>query len=216
MDLLLPDIENFLDKTVLTYQAIEEQIINYKLVFPKYYNDTVEYKEKFPMFNISFYNYIEIYQRIPTQDEFISHWFDENKNNATLLKYTNDDDVRYGLECRIKRLYPSLVRDIHFSLLLKSKVKSGYIFYDKKMDIENDIDVGIVVNNNIYALNLFIDTDRSNSFRAKKVYRHSRFDNVNYIEYPKKRTTSTMVGSFYLYGIPELKDINEKLKQIAK
>lgn len=214
----LRNVCDFLSTISLTYIDIENQLVTYSLTFPKYKNDIVEHGAKFPMFNVAFYDYVKQYNRIPTQSEYIAHWFVINEQHPSVKMHSIDSDIRYGLECRMNRLYPSLVRDIHFALLLKSKVKGkdSIIFYDINMDLENDIDVGIIINKKCYALNLYINTDRSMAFRSKKVFRHNRFDNVQYLELPKQRTTSHMVGNFYLYGIDELKLVNQKLKDLTR
>ena len=217
MNLNISNINNFLDKIRITSDDVEGQIKGFILYCPKYRNDIVEKKEKFPIFVTSFYKLIGQINRIPNQEEFFNFYMNENANNDTIIKYKNDDDVIWGLECRIRRLYPSLVRDIHLALFLKKHIRNNncYIFYDIEMDLNNDIDVGIILNrNSIYALNLYIKTERSENFRNNKTRRHTHFDNVKYLEYPKKRITDNMIGMFYLYGMTELRDINSKLKEL--
>jgi hypothetical protein len=75
------------------------------------------------------------------------------------------------------------------------------------LDIKDGIDLLVIKDNKINAINLFTDTRRAYKGRSKKVFRHKNYENVNYLELPVQFMGSNKVGEFFLYGNRELQQI---------
>lgn len=210
----ISEFDNLLDKVTFTSKDIEEKIKTFKLNFIQYRNPDVEYKIQFPMFLTCFYDTVLKNQEILDQKGFAVAYI---KSNLEWLKKQNfSEEIKQGLIARIFRTYPSLIRDLHFSLMLKERNEYKNVLYNTKLDTIHGIDVLIECENKLFGINLYTDTKNANEFRNNKFKRHSRFDSVNYIELPVSFYGSNKCGDFYLYGIRELnlltKIIDYKLK----
>jgi hypothetical protein len=204
------DVTNILDQFPVTSDDIEKQISGYSLEFSQTRNQRVEWGMAFPMFVPPFYQFIrENNGTIPTQEEYWlfyleenEDWFNENELTAELLE---------GLKARVYRSYPSYVRDIHFAKYLQDNATDIEVMYDIQLDIEEGIDLLIVKKGIPYAVNLYTDTQRANSARKKKTFRHKNYTNVVYVELPIELDDNHKHGKFFLYGKRELDDLLTKL-----
>jgi hypothetical protein len=120
-----------------------------------------------------------------------------------------ESEILVGLKARIFRTYPSLVRDLHFSLFVKENVEDAQILYNRKLDVEEGIDLLIKRDGIFYGINLYTDTPRAHIGRKKKANRHIQFENVEYIELPVEFNGSFKCGQFFLYGEKELTQIKK-------
>lgn len=209
MKLVIGEYENFLDYSSLTSEKILSIIENYSLSFSQVRNQMVEWNIHFPMFIKPFYNYVYHYQSIPNQLDYLNYYL--TTNEQYFVEADLDHQTMLGLAARLYRTYPSLVRDIHFSTLLKERLHGVVVFYNTQLDIHNDIDTLIIANNQFYSLSLFTDTANGRKARAKKVHRHTRFSNVIYIELPVSFKGSSQCGDFFLYGNRELNLVTQQL-----
>ena len=66
-----------------------------------------------------------------------------------------------------------------------------------------------------FAINLFTKTKRAFQGRSKKVNRHTKFDNVEYVELPVEFKGSYECGVFFLYRKKEYKELLNILTQKA-
>lgn len=196
---------NLLDLIKLTHNEIQEQIAEYKLTFPKIRNYKVEWEIRFPSFVRAFYGYIYKIGRIPTQEKFYNFYIELNK--SFFIKNTFSDDMLLALKARLYRMYPSLVRDIHFNLYLKENLQDYLVIYNINLDMENDIDILIKREDICWALSLFTNTRRGKSGRKVKEKRHQLFNNIRYYEVPIDLSSCKTLGDFMLYGENEYKKI---------
>ncbi len=115
----------------LMSKEIERQIEKYKLTFLEIRDPDIEWKLKLPMFVDSFLKLIEENHKVPSQDDFVKNYFDTNQ--VFLSGITKIPRLKAGLEARIRRTYPSLVRDLHLEALLG---ESGLeVTYDRDTDV---------------------------------------------------------------------------------
>lgn len=208
-NLEIADFPNLLDHLNLTSTELSEIIQNYTLTFSQIRNEKVEWGTKFPMFLTPFYKYVYLNNKLLTQNEFYEYYLSENQTFFSDKNF--DSEIIEGLKARIYRTYPSLIRDLHFNLFVKENIKEAIIVYNRKLDIEEGIDQLIQYKNQFYAVNLFTATTRAYIGRDKKVYRHTPFDNVQYIELPVNFKGSVKCGEFFLYGQTELNQITQIL-----
>lgn len=202
--------QNFLDKINLSSKTIEAQIASMKLIFLVQKDHDIEWKTMPPMFIYSFYNFIAIYNRIPTQIEFWNFYYQENKNNFT-------DKVKKSLralQARAFRAYPSFVRDIHFYYVLIESEMFDRVLYHPDIDIKYGIDFVVRYKEKNYGINCYIDTPRSHQGREKKQFRHEKLKKLILINLAVNFKGSKKCGPFYLYSQRELtqllKILNEK------
>lgn len=200
---------NELDKITLTYSEVEIQLEGIHLEFSDIKDPFVEYRLQIPMFVSAFYDFIFDYNKVPTQLEFWEHYqlynkdfFDDRKFQPSTLE---------ALKARAYRTYPSLIRDVHFNLLLKSRWPGNTVLYNRSLDIEEGIDILIKGNTDFYAVNLFTDTNLAKAAREKKANRHDSYSNLKYIDMPVNFRTSHKKGDFFLYGDVEYEQLKNKL-----
>lgn len=196
---------NFLDHSELTSTDVCNSIKNYSLEFLQIRNNEAEWEIGFPIFLTPFYKYVYQNKRVIEQRQFYEYYMSENKDFFDKNKFS--DDILNGLKARIYRTYPSLVRDLHFSAFLKENFKDATVIYNRKLDVEEGIDLLIVHDNNYWGINLYTNTRRAHIGRAKKETRHSKFENVTYVELPVDFKGSQQCGSFFLYGEKEYQEI---------
>jgi hypothetical protein len=195
--------ENLLEKnSYLTYQDIQDQIIEYHLNFIDVIDEDIEWKTSIPMFVTTFYKSIEEFKKIPTQQGYWDYY--KTLNEIWFAENNLSEEKLIALKARAFRAYPSLVRDIHFSKYLQSNLEGVKVIYNEILDIEHGIDLLLINNKNIFALNLFVNLNRSLFARQKKHYRHTKFGNVIYKDVEINLRGSDVCGQFYLYGRNEL------------
>lgn len=201
---------NFLDYTSLTSNEVCNSIINYKLEFIQFRNNNVEWGIQFPMFLYPFYKWVFVNKDVPKQIDFYKYYL---KENDVFFKENNfSNEIVLGLKARIFRTYPSLVRDLHFSLFLNENFEEASVIYNRKLDVEEGIDILIQYQECFSAINLYTNTTRAHIGRKKKEKRHSRFINVDYIELPVEFKGSEECGQFFLYGEREFSLIKNSIK----
>ena len=201
----LIDYPNFLDYIHLTSPEIFNSIKFYSLEFFSDKNNDAEWNISFPIFLGSFYKYIYLNNKVLTQDEFYKYYLSENKLYFEQHIFSNE--ILNGLKARIYRTYPSLIRDLHFSTFLKENCTDALIVYNRKLDVEEGIDLLIEFNKVFWGINLYTKTYRAQSGRDKKVNRHIKFDNIKYIDLPVDFKECKQCGRFFLYGDNEFKEI---------
>ena len=211
MELIKENYINFLNDLQFSSDEIKNQIKDYKLQFIKIINSEIEDGLRLTPFIKTFYFYLLEYGKIPSQKEF----WEEYQKEKSIEKILLDKNKFDGLKARVYRVYPSLIRDIHFSTLLKEKSKNCEVIYNIDLDYTNGIDILIDYKSNLFGVNLFVDTDRSNSYRNKKFGRHKKITNVYNIDIPVKFTEEYKFHDFYLYGENEIEKIKKEIiKQI--
>lgn len=193
----------------ISSNEIRNSICNFKLDFIDYRNSDAEWEIKFPPFVRAFYNYIAKWGKVPTQKAFYDFYL--RYYAPFFAANTFGPDVMKGLKARVFRTYPSLVRDLYFNKYLEEQLPQYSVLYNINLDLEKDIDTMIVKDGKYWAACLYTETRRANNARGKKVYRHKRFDNVNYIEFPVEMCDERKVGEFFLYGEAEMQELLRRM-----
>lgn len=180
---------NLLDKLDLSYDEMVKKLESMTYVSaPKYdkktcTNEEYEVEEvlRIPFFNISFLNYVKKNHTFPTQAEFISQYWSDNKEK--LSSFTSNE-YKQAIDNRAIRAYPSLIRDVMFAYFIKDKLKGTDkdVVYNENLDRYDNIDIMICGKHN-WGIHLFTNTKRANNFRKKKDGRHEDvFSNVREID----------------------------------
>ena len=203
------DYKDVLKHIKLSSDEIRRKIASYHLTFSRVHNRTVEWGMKFPMFARAFYGFIFTKNDIPTQEQFFDYYIQFNQEFFT--KANLSTEIMDGLRARAYRTYPSLIRDVCFNKYVQEHINGYTATYSLELDINEGIDLMLSNDQGHYAVNLYTDTRRAYTGRAKKQYRHTPFDNVAYIEFPVVFEDSHKVGEFFLYGEKEYNNLMSKL-----
>ena len=172
-------------KNVLAIQGFEpasvvNSCVNLDYKKDPFINVEVEDHMRWPQFVRAFVAFVVSNNRIPSQSDFFYYYI--GVSYRTFLPVKLDSATYNGLKARLTRMYPSLVRDMHFACSLKKERDDLCVFYHPDLDVENDIDVLVVENDLLKAFVLYVQTPRARQYRMRKFNRHKRFDNVQYYE----------------------------------
>ncbi len=156
--------------------AIEKQIAKYKLDFDSLKDDEMEWRYQPPAFVVAFAQFVEQFHRVPAPEEFASHYIEKNRD-ALRERFDEWRDAptrnwkKRALMARLKRAYPSFVRDFYFCALLRENGVAAE--YDAAQDVEGGVD--LIVSNGARRLqvHVFLDSPRAKQGRAKKDRRHA-------------------------------------------
>ena len=206
------NFENLLDKIEITSSDIFNTVYKYDIPIWNIRLEEIENDYKLPMFIHSFYSYILKYQVIPTSDEFFTYYKELNKDFFKANHYSSY--LMIGLQARCYRLYPSLIREFHFTKIVQECLTNKYkVIYNIDLDVREGIDMMIIKDNNFFGINLFVDTYYSKVARGNKKTRHTTFDNVTYVDSPilLKAIDTIKCGNFVLYGYNHYHELINKL-----
>ena len=206
------NFENLLDKIEITSSDIFNTVYKYDIPIWDIRLEEIENDYKLPMFIHSFYSYILKYQVIPTSDEFFTYYKELNKDFFKANHYSSY--LMIGLQARCYRLYPSLIREFHFTKIVQECLMNKYkVIYNIDLDVREGIDMMIIKDNNFFGINLFVDTYYSKVARGNKKTRHTTFDNVTYVDSPilLKAIDTIKCGNFVLYGYNHYHELINKL-----
>lgn len=203
------DYKDVLVHIALSSDEIRKRIASFHLSFLRVHNRTVEWGMKLPMFARSFYGFIFTQNDVPTQEQFFDYYLRFNQEDFSKLNLGKD--MMEGLRARAYRTYPSLIRDVCFNKYVQEHISGYTATYSLELDINEGVDLMLSKGEIHYAVNLYTDTRRAYTGRAKKQYRHTPFENVTYIEFPVVFEDSHKVGEFFLYGEKEYNNLISKL-----
>jgi len=179
----------------LSSKEIEEQIKDYSLKFLAIRDPRVEWGTKFPMFVDTFNLMLKENNQIPSQDEFVERYF---RDNAAELRKVLTESMKKGLEARLRRTYPSFVRDVHFGALLRERGLD--VSYGRDQDVRGGVDQIIKYRGLTFHIHCYVSTKRGQIGRRIKNRRHDfRGIHLN-VEMDLGAESAKSVGDFYLYS----------------
>ncbi|MEH6304361.1 hypothetical protein RYH73_01840 [Olivibacter sp. CPCC 100613] len=207
------DYKSITDYVSLTSTDIEQTIKNFKLIFSPVRHEAVEWKLNLPPFIRPFY--LEIYRdgKIPNQQEYIAKYKAYNRSQMNQICLSNE--IAMGIEARLMRTYPSLVRDLHFTYYVYERLAHAKVIYNTALDLSEGIDLMIKYRNVYTAFALYTHTENAVNARFKKTFGHKSFGNVFYEELPIDMNNCAVVGDFFLYGSEPLRQIEERIAHNA-
>lgn len=180
---------------MLSVKEIERQIEKYRLRFLPIRDPRVEWETKFPMFVDTFNLMLKENNLIPSQDEFVERYF---RDNAAELANVLTRSMKKGLEARLRRTYPSFVRDVHFGALLGERGLD--VSYDRDVDVCAGVDHIIQYKGLTFHIHCFVSTKAGRMGRRIKNKRHE-FSGIHLdIKMDLGAKSAKKVGDFYLYS----------------
>jgi hypothetical protein len=181
---------------MLSSKEIEEQIKDYQLTFLQVIDERIEWGIPLPMFVETFNKLVAEDHQIPSQDDFVKRYFEDNA--ADLEAIAARQSLKTGLEARLRRTYPSLVRDVHLNAMLKEKGLK--VSYDVDTDIAKGVDHTVQYKGTTFYIHGYVGTKRGRFGRKVKSRRHD-FEGIHIDAVLDLNSESTRkVGDFYLYS----------------
>lgn len=193
---------------MLSTKEIEEQIANYQLRFLQVRNERVEWALEFPMFVPTFLRMIDQNGIVPSQDEFVEKYFSDNAEK--LAQKLKSPQLKTGLEARLRRTYPSLVRDLHFEALLREHDLK--VVYNSATDIQGGVDHTIEYKGTTFQLHCYTKTAAGQYSRQIKNRRH-KFRGIHLdVQMDLGSDCAKEVGDFYLYSNRHVESVIAEMK----
>ena len=194
------DFNNLLSDIKINSSEIFDLIYNYELPLWDIRLEEIENDYKLPVFITAFYDFVLNYNQVPTSEEFFLYYLDYNSPFFMANHYPTY--LMIGLQAKCYRLYPSLIREFHFTKIVQECLTDYKVIYNLKLDIYEGIDLMIIKDDNYFGINLFVSTYHSKQFRKEKKTRHTTFDNVTYVNLPinLNEIDTIKCGKFILYG----------------
>lgn len=192
----------------LTALGIEEKVRHLKYSGQRREIDPAVENAKLPSMVRSFYELVVRDDSLPDEKQFVeaylNRYFEKiGRTTYRLKKAYREENSPFvfkkdGLEGRILRAYPSLIRDLHFFLLCKESGLFEKVIYSTYADIYEGIDLKLKKDGQVYIVSLFVNTNRSKQFKKRKYKRHD-YSNVVEICVMLDLDTAKKVGDFILY-----------------
>jgi hypothetical protein len=197
---------------VLSTHEIEEQVKNFHLKFLPLRDERIEWGLKLPMFVDTFNMLITKNNRIPSQDEFVDAYCQNNASELTDV--LSNQSLKEGLEARLRRTYPSLVRDVHFESLLRENGLD--VTHDPHSDVFGGVDHVINFQGHVFYIHCYVDTRAGRYGRKIKNRRHD-FQGIHLnVPMALDTKTSKVVGDFYLYSDSQVEFLVELMRSELK
>lgn len=197
---------------LLSSKEIEDQIVNYELIFSQIRDQRIEWKIPLPMFLDTFEKIFDESNRIPTQAEFVDGYFSDN--SLSLQNILSNPSLKMGLEARLRRTYPSFVRDAHLGSLLREKGLA--VKKDRDLDVLGGIDFTIEYKGQAFYIHCFTSTRYGRYGRRVKEKRHE-FKGIHLdVEMNFDSDLVKRVGDFRLYSEKHVEKIIEAMDSELK
>ncbi|MCC9167359.1 hypothetical protein [Pontibacter harenae] len=168
-----------------------------------------------PPLVISFYEFVFEHSTLPTDKElvqyYIAYYYKPVSQNPSLVKikpaYAACGSSRelsvVGVKNRLLRMYPSLVRDLHFMMLCHESGSFSDVYYSVKQDYALGYDLVVKRNNVKVYVRLMVETKRSQEYNSKKFTRHD-MSQKNIFELKIRLSPERKLGEFFLYNKQDL------------
>ncbi len=127
--------------------------------------DNGEVDHQIPPINIPFYGYVFKHMNVPQEAELFK---------AYVASYSF---TAKHLEGRINRAYPSLIRELHFFLLLVESASFQNVKYSLQKDLKG-VDVSFDYGGINYGLEIYLASPNSKKYRETKDAKHPRKSGV--------------------------------------
>ncbi len=199
--------------TEISTAVIEKQIAKYKLEFDSMKDEEIEWRYQPPAFVVAFAQFVEQFHRIPAPAEFQNYYID--KNHAALQEHFDQwldapsrNWKKHALMARLKRAYPSFVRDFYFCALLRENGITAE--YDAAQDVEGGVDLIVLNGARKLQVHVFLDSPRAKQGRVKKDRRHAfTGEHLDVILRPDE---CKHVGAFWLPTLAHVQQVKRAIE----
>ena len=120
------------------------------------------------------------------------------RDNAAELRKVLTESMKKGLEARLRRTYPSFVRDVHFGALLRERGLD--VSYGRDQDVRGGVDQIIKYGGLTFHIHCYVNTRIGRMGRRIKNRRHD-FRGIHLdVEMDLGAESAKSVGDFFLYS----------------
>ncbi|WP_224487852.1 hypothetical protein [Robertkochia flava] len=206
-----------LNQVNLTSKMVEEQLDNMSYSGEgKTKSKDVE-NTKLPPFIYSFYFLVFNSKRIPSEKEFLNHYFGVGfkLENGKYYNLQSPDSKPINIEAvkgRALRTYPSLIRDYHFFLMCTESKLFDKVTYSIRQDYKNGVDLIITQNEVEYSISLKLASKRSNVYKSLKYNRHDYSDKKEIVLDLDREKDAQLASNFYLFKKSTLNLLLKKIE----
>ena len=136
---------------------------------PRYepYQDVIAEQDPFPNQAVIFWQLCDSLGRPPTQDELGKLFFKTYKPLPTWAHLFGDEWSKWGAEARVRRTYPSLIREYHLEFLLRHVFGDADVRRSRKLD-NMGVDFQVCIQGEWQSIRTYVDTQRSKQFAKEK------------------------------------------------
>lgn len=218
------DFQMSKDKIILiheqkyTKEKLEKALLNIKYKGRGKIKDLHVENGRIPSIAKTFYLTLFHYG-LPSPEQLINMYFLKHKAHETehtiKFKGSNQYFSKTGVEGRIYRTYPSLIRDYHFFLSCKEMNEFDDVFYSFRRD-QDGVDTVIKYKGQEFAIALFVDTPRSRSYKKKKYNRHETLDIPEICITINPFDKSTYIGDYALYQKYHIDNMIKEMRSVLE
>ena len=187
----------------LTAATLEEKLKSFGYSGEGRLRDEQVENFQLPPIALVFYSYIFETNAIPSdlglvEEYFKQPYFEYVPDGKVEVDYDGHNGILSvdGVIGRVLRTYPSLVRDLHFYLLVKESGLFEAVRYSFKADYYDKIDLKVQYGGKWFNIGLMLGSKRSLGYKLKKVFRHKPVDTI---DMELNKSDADMVGDFMLY-----------------
>lgn len=168
---------------------------------------------RMPPLVLTFYKHLmkagRLLSDLELADQHLGRYYRQAEGGKVVLKEAYQEYAKLtrhpvselGIRNRILRMYPSLVRDLHFYLLCHESGCFDKVSYSV-LDDYNGYDLTVYRGGEKALVRLMADTSRSNYYNNRKYQRHTL--DANIIDLKIKIGSKEKCGVFYLYNASHL------------
>ena len=206
----------------ITSRIIEKQLSKVKYSGQNRKLSSEVEKARLPPFALAFYKLVFEFGKIPTEKELTDYYqakYFTPKDDKNLKCFYGGKSItidKEGLEGRLMRTYPSLIRDFHFYLKCTECKLFDEVTYSLSSDYFEGIDLCIKYKEETFSVSMFIDSQRAKLYKEKKYKRHNYSDKNEIILVIDLKKSSNRVSNFSLYSDEILIELISKIKDANK
>lgn len=140
---------------------------------------------------------------VPSQDEYVKGFFETYSKEKRWTGFFSNPDTRlyYGIEARVRRSFPSFVREYHLGIVLNNLFGNERVRRDHELD-RMGADFGVTGRNGgLVCLRTYVSSVRAKQFAAQKRritdlgdYRHACI-----VDLVLDGSCKKVVGQYHLY-----------------
>ena len=222
MILVISSHQKILKPMKLTAGDVEQSLIHYPFTGSGRIKDDSIEKTFVPIVASVFMRFVFDYDRIPTEDELWQAYTEtylDQKHDGYVIKDTflpkhQSKQLlnRNGLQARVLRAYPSLIRDVHFYLMCKESRYLNKVKYSLKTDLYDGIDLFVDYEGQTFGISCFTQTARSQQFKEKKYRRHN-YNHIQEICVEMDLSKGFRAGNFRLFHHTHLEFMIQQMIQ---
>lgn len=176
------------------------------------YTDADAEANPFPDQASVFWALCEDLGRPPTQVEFCNRFYSVYKSYNKWSYLWENQWTKWGAEARVRRTYPSLIREYHLFKLLEEVFGKGCVDNSEELD-HNGVDFLVKVGKEWFPIRTYVETRRSSAFAKDKAdNRHAhKLKGAKLYDLCLKLGEAKECGCFKLYSLENVLALRKEI-----